>query len=369
VPHQIRTSERRSFRACRRRWNWAYIQGYVPLEEPKPLEFGRAFHVAMETIYDPETWDLTTADDKRRLAKAAFVRECEIQRKSYLEETGETRLDFELKDDYDQRIVLGCGMIDYYIDYVHKVHDEWFRPVKVEVEFEVPITDEKGEAVLCNNSPRCGQIHSNPDVVVHGGRIDAIVEDLIFGGYWIFDWKTAASLRATFDILETDDQICTYCWAARDKLNIDIRGFVYAEIRKDYPRPPKELKRPRNGCKFSTDKTMATTGAVYREHVIEHDRDAFEAGCYDEFLYWLENDKDAAKFHQWIKIKKTPTQLRNIGVNVSLEAQDMVDQNLRMYPSAGRFSCPTCAYRVPCGARFNDEDYLYTLDTLFRKVK
>ena len=371
MPHMVRTSERRSFRGCRRRWDWAYIQGYVPYEEPKPLEFGRAFHVAMETIYNPETWDIyiTTPDQKRDLAKAAFVRECEMQRKAYLAEVGEPRLDRELKDDYDQRIILGCGMIDYYIDYVHKTHDQWFRPVRVEVEFEVPITDENGEPVYCSNSPHCGQVHANPDVVVHGGRVDLLAEDIIFGGYWIIDWKSAQVLRANADILDMDDQINTYCWALREKLNIDIRGFVYVEIRKDYPRPPKELKRARNGCMFSTDKSMATTAPVYREHVSVHDKAAYEAGYYDEFLYWLENDRDAAKFHQWIKMKKSPTHLHNVGLNLADEASDMVDPKLRKYPSPGRFSCPSCAYRIPCSARYAGEDYQYTLDSLYRKVR
>lgn len=369
MPHMIRTSERRSFRACRRRWDWAYVQGYTPMSEPTYLEFGRAFHCAMETIYNPASWEITTAQQKLDLATAVFVEECELHRRSYLKEVGEPRLDREDKDQYDQNIILGRGMLAYYMEFVHGIHDTWFRPVRIEVEFEAPITDENGDPVLCSNSPRCGQIHNNPDVCTYGGRIDCLVEDIIFGGYWIFDWKTAAILRATADILENDDQACSYCWACREKLGIDIRGFVYAEIRKDYPRPPKELKRSRNGCNFSTDKNMATTADVYRRHVSEHDKEAFLSGCYDEFLYWLETSKDAAKFHNWIKIKKSPAQLRNIGQDIADETMDMVNPNLRRYPSFGRFSCPSCAYRVPCNARSANEDYLYTLDTLFRKVK
>lgn len=369
MPHMIRTSERRSFRSCRRRWDWAYVQGYTPLSEPTYLEFGRAFHVAMETIYNPFTWDTTDAQQKLELATAEFVNECEDQRKLYLKAVGEPRLDREERDHYDQCIILGRGMLDYYMEFVHGVDDVWFRPVRVEVEFEAPITDENGEPVLCHNSPHCGQHHSNPDVCTYGGRIDALVEDIVFGGYWIFDWKTAASLRASFDILENDDQACSYCWACREKLGVDIRGFVFAEIRKDYPRFPKELKRTRNGCKFSTDKNMATTASIYRRHVKINDKAAYEAGCYDEFLYWLENDKDAAKFHNWIKIKKSPTELRNIGQDIADETMDMVNPSLRRYPSFGRFSCPSCAYRTPCKARTSGEDYLYTLDTLFKKVK
>lgn len=374
MPHQIRTSERRSFRGCRRRWDWAYRQGYAPLEEPRPLEFGRAFHIAMEEIYEPSTWDQTTPEQKLYNAKAAFEVECEKQRKKYQMDMGITRLDWEQKNDYDERIVLGHGMLDYYIQNIHAVDDLWFKPVRVEVEFDVPITDKFGNLLRCLSSPECGQVHSNdPDdddsLVTHGGRVDVIVEDIIKGGYWIIDWKTAAELRASEAMLEMDDQICTYCWALRDKLNIDIRGFIYVEIRKAFPQPPKRLQRVRNGCIYSTDKRMPTTARVYRETVMKEDSVAYSTGMYDDFLDYLENDKEACKFHQRFTIHKTPRQLTNIGKNVALEAEDMISPGLRLYPSTGRFSCPTCAYKSPCQMKFNDEDFVYTLDTLFRKVK
>lgn len=692
--HQIRTSARRSFRGCRRRWDWAYVQGYAPLEEPVPLEFGRAFHVAMETIYDPRRWDITNPPQKLLAAKDAFIFECEIQRAAYMEMMGIKRLDREQRDDYDERIKLGCGMLGYFISNVHGKVDHWFRPVKVEVEFDVPITNRFGVALRCYNSPACGQVHPNGAEVTHGGRVDIIVEDIIYGGYWAGDWKaqpldakvmtpngfvpmgslqvgsiitgsdgkpckvvgvypqgekrvytvttsdgskteataehlwkvyrndnfdkvlttediawelqkdspkyvylpecgpiefdeknynidpyllglligdggfangmlkfssvdeelvqevhtrmpgdwywgafdgrctynvcgavndlrrlglfghkavakfipdeylqgsieqrlellrglmdtdgyvskgagkfctssirlaknvktlvdslggkgtvwqrkklrigathnecvvtvnlpdgwnpfkilrkasrfiptttklrrriisiepsrttltqcikvsnddclyitddnivthnTAKDLRATQDMLEFDDQICTYCWALRHKLQIDIRGFFYFEIRKAFPEPPKRLSRVTKGCAFSQDKRMPTTAEVYEATVAEHDSSAYMNGFYDPFLEWLNTSKDAAKFHQYFKIPKTDTELKNIGINVAEEAADMVDNGLRIYPSVGRFSCPSCAYKAPCQSRFNDSDYQYTLDTMYRKVK
>lgn len=367
--HQIRTSARRSFRGCRRRWDWAYVQGYAPLEEPVPLEFGRAFHVAMETIYDPRRWDITNPSQKLLAAKDAFIFECEIQRAAYMEAMGIKRLDREQRDDYDERIKLGCGMLDYFISNVHGKADYWFRPVKVEVEFDVPITNRFGVVLRCYNSPACGQAHPNGVEVTHGGRVDIIVEDIIYGGYWAGDWKTAKDLRATQDMLEFDDQICTYCWALRHKLQIDIRGFFYFEIRKAFPEPPKRLSRVTKGCAFSQDKRMPTTAEIYEATVAEHDSSAYMNGFYDPFLEWLNTSKDAAKFHQYFKIPKTDTELKNIGINVAEEAADMVDNGLRIYPSVGRFSCPSCAYKAPCQSRFNDSDYQYTLDTMYRKVK
>lgn len=375
MPHQIRTSARRSFRGCRRRWSWAYVEGWAPLEEPKPLEFGRAFHTAMEEIYNPETWDLTDASDKLRLAKMVFELECEKQRNQYLRENGMARLDREGQDDYDERIKLGHGMLEYYIENVHSVpgNDDWFRPVRVEVEFDVPITNADGNDIRCYNSPECGQEHSNntfdndDNVVTHGGRVDCLVEDIVRGGYWVVDWKTAAELRANEDMLEFDDQLMTYLWALRNKLHIDIRGFVYVEIRKAFPQPPKRLARVRNGCAFSTDKRQPTTYQVYRDHVMAEDPTGYMNGSYVDFFEYLRTDKDAAKFHQRFVIQKTPQELTNVGENIALEVQDMVALDLRIYPSVGRFSCPSCAYRSPCQMKFGGNDYLFTLQSMFRK--
>lgn len=370
MPHQIRTSARRSFRGCRRRWDWAYREGWAPLEEPKPLEFGRAFHTAMEEIYNPETWDLTNASDKLRLAKMVFELECEKQRNQYLRDNGIARLDREGQDDYDDRIILGHGMLEYYVTNVHAIpgNDDWFRPVRVEVEFDSIITDIEGSPIYCNNSPLCGQEHKNPCEVTYGGRVDCLVEDLVHGGYFILDWKTCAELRATSEMLEFDDQVTAYAWSLREGLKIDIRGFVYVEIRKAFPQPPKRLARVRNGCAFSTDKRQPTTYQVYRDHVMVEDPTGYMNGSYVDFLEYLRTDKDAAKFHQRFEIRKAPEQLKNIGKNIALEAADMVDDNLRIYPSFGRFSCPSCAYRSPCSMVEDSNDYLFTLNSMFRKV-
>lgn len=369
MTHQIRSSSRRAFRSCRRRWDWNFRQGYVPLEEPKPLEFGRAFHCAMESIYDPDTWFSTSTEEKLALAKKVFTLECEKQRDEFLKQVGQMRLNFDQTDDYDSRTELGCGMLEHYVREVHAKQDDWFKPVKVEIEFEVPLADENGNSIHCTQSPQCGQIHENigeGSIVTYASRVDALIEDLVHGGYYIVDWKTAAQLIARAEFLQLDDQVGSYPWALRLLLGIDVRGFIYAEIRKAYPVPPHELKRRRNGCWFSQDKSQPFELNMYRETIKEYDKEAWELGLYDEFLAFLAGP-EAPKFHQRFVIVKTDDELKNIGINIAYEAADMVDSALRIYPSVGRFSCPTCAYVSPCMMKFKSENYQYTLDTMYQK--
>src|SRR3954465_12983134 len=79
LSHEIHTSEIRSFLGCRRRWNWAYRERIVPEISARPLQFGIAFHIAMETFYNPHFWSSTTPEDKTRRAINAFIGECERQ--------------------------------------------------------------------------------------------------------------------------------------------------------------------------------------------------------------------------------------------------------------------------------------------------
>src|SRR6185312_7002878 len=84
--HSLHTSTAKSFRGCRRRWNWLYNEYYYPTETAKPLEFGVAFHYAMEKLYDPDTWhDKPTA---YALARAAFVEKCDEQYEKYCDAHG-----------------------------------------------------------------------------------------------------------------------------------------------------------------------------------------------------------------------------------------------------------------------------------------
>lgn len=375
MPHEIHVSERRSFRGCRRRWNWAYREGYVPVKSPKPLEFGVAYHKAMEVMYDPNLWSLKPEKIQERITRAYKVFEdtCEEQKQLYLAKTESYELDPDVEEDYEDRIVLGHGMLKYYGEYVQPKFDTWFKPVTTEVAFEVPIAhpDDPDHFLHCFNSPYCGQTHSNNEastdsLVVYAGRIDLLVEDIRYGGYYIWDHKTAASLtrEGADGFLQLDDQIGSYCWALYEGLNLDIRGFIYAESRKDYPQPPKLLKRKMGGRSFSTAATQATSIELFEPFVKTHDPIAYGEGAYDEYIKHLRSN-DAILYHQRFPVVKTREELEEIGKNIALEAADMVDGGLRIYPSVGRYSCSGCAYYQPCIATFRQEDAAYQLETNF----
>lgn len=398
--HEIHTSERKSFKACRRRWDWLFNQSYYPKVTAKPLEFGVAYHKAMEVYYEPTTWKW----DREVIAAKAemeFVKTCEEQKKNALLNNYQY-LDEDQEKDYEERVELGRGMLRYYFTRIAPIEDKGWTPVKVEIGFMIAIPNpETGEEAIwcqCDNcwdkyakqQEQLAEAASNkareegktitmqpvyvsreqalrngwPGLpVVYAGRLDVLAEDEN-GHYWIIDWKTAATIRDDHEFLYLDDQIGSYCWALT-RIGLPIKGFVYHEQRKAFPLPPKKNKTRRLGCIFSVSKSEPVEYDMYVETIKREDADAYAQGHYDTYLTWLR--EEGPKFFARYQIAKTQAEIDEIERNIGYEALDMIDPKLRIYPSAGRFGCSFCAFRQPCLEKNNQGDYQYALDTLFER--
>lgn len=390
--HEIHTSERRSFRSCRRRWDWVSRQHYYPIVTAKPLEFGVAYHKAMEVYYNPETWNF----DKEVLAamaEKAFVDTCEAQKAEAIKNTGHLYLEGEQEADYEERVALGRGMLKYFFTKVAPKEDKGWKPVKVEIKFLVPIrhplTGE--EAIWCKcdecfekwakytnlndgNNPlptREAADFWNEDIyrdwkglpVCSAGRLDALAQD-DDGNYWVIDWKTAAQIREDHEFLELDDQVTGYVWAMK-KAGLNVRGFIYHEQRKAYPVEPKQNKAIRLGRKYSVSKSEPYEYNLYKATIEEYDKEAYDEGLYDEFLQFLKDE--GPKYYARYQIYKSDAELESAEYNLGLEALEMTSPNLLIYPSPARFGCSFCAFRVPCLEQNSQSDYRYALDTMFEK--
>lgn len=383
--HEIHTSVRKSFRGCRRRWDWIFRQNYYPSITAKPLEFGVAFHKAMEKYYDPKTWSYPKHILKQFAVKA-FVDKAEEQRKHALAVSGEQYLESEVQEDYDERVELGRGMLEHFFTRVAPKEDRGWTPVKVEIPFMVAIPHpETGDTIYCKCQEcrrRFANYYKIPArasdrteahkkflrqnwvglPVVLAGRCDMVATD--GQNYFIADWKTAAQIRDDDEFLYLDDQIGSYVYALW-KLGLPVRGFVYYEIRKGFPKSPTKNKMPRLGRMFSVNRTQETSYELYLETVSQEDKEAYEAGLYDDFLQYLKNE--GIIFHRRRLIFKTVYELAEIERNLGYEALEMINPNIAIYPSPGRFSCTTCAFRTPCLEKNAGGDYEYALKTMYEK--
>jgi hypothetical protein len=377
--HSIHTSGSKSFRGCRRRWNWLYNEFWYPKTTAKPLEFGVAYHVGMETLYDPKLWDKPESV-ALALAQKAFYDTCQTQYKNYLESFGE---DEEVRKDYLERVELGQAMLKYHTVNVRRQDIVGgYKPLYVEVNFEVPLGVD-GEQLWCK-CKTCWTRYANYAEanggwtgmmgfvawrglpVTYGGRIDVVMEGPD-GRVWVLDWKTAARLSEdTATFLLVDDQITRYLAALR-ACGYRVAGFIYHEQKKAIPVEPEPMTRRYKGMLFSTNKQNDVELESFMRTVMENDPEAYAAGLYNTYLDYLRDNP--VRFYGRHVIPRNDEELSQAWQNVLLEAQDMIDPGLRIYPNAGRFNCQTCAFLQPCLGKNNGEDYEYTLKTLFDKRK
>lgn len=389
LTHEIHTSERKSFRACRRRWDWTTRQKIYPRVTAPALEMGVAIHAAMEHYYQPDTWhDKETARD---VALVVFRRSCEAQLKKYKELNGEPTK--EIVDEYRARIELGLGMLRYYFWEVAPSYDKDFTPIAVEIAFHVPIVHPDTKLQIWCKCEECvarwntywrkqgetnsittgGQLIDSGDwvetnswqglPVTYGGRIDMLARDK-HDRIWIVDWKTTSRILdadAEASFLQLDDQITSYCWALW-MLGYQVAGFVYVEIKKAFPQPPEMLTRLYKGRKFSTSKQFLTTPKLVLNTIMTDDSDAWQMGLYDDYLRWLETD--GPKFTQRHQVHRNENELRNAGAYIGWEALDITGDP-HIYPQPGRFSCTTCLFRQPCLGMNMGEDYQFMLDNMY----
>jgi len=408
LTHSVHTSERRSFRGCRRRHDWLFRGFYYPRTTAKPLEFGVAYHVGMEVYWDPRLWN-RPRDVVLEMAIQAFRQKCQEQLDKYKELTLQEgqELPHEVKVDYKERKELGEGMLRYFHEVASQdARLQHLRPIKVEIPFEIPIDDGPEGQLWCRcqtcwnrfkaymrtlnerpffiaggekfwlTEPEARRYDFSHDEypwkmwkglpVTYGGRIDALFIGPD-GRVWIFDWKTAAQLASENDrteFLELDDQILSYC-AALWKLSIDVAGFVYFEQKKALSEEPEPLVRPRLGRMFSVSKSASYNADVYERTIKENDPGAYELGLYEDYIEYLR--EEGGRFHMAYKEHRTPEQMKLCLEDIYQEAQDIIDPNLRIYKNAGRFNCQWCAFKEPCKEKSGGGDYTYALETMFEK--
>ncbi len=388
--HSIHTSGAKSFRQCRRRWNWLTREYYYPKVTAKPLEFGVAFHVGMETLYSPRLWDKPEAVVVA-LAQQAFLAECKKQFDKYA-------LDFEIDDevttDYEERKVLGKGMLKHFAATIRREDIlKGYKPLYMEIKFEVPLED-SGVQMFCKCDdcwgrwceyvdaeetkvstqwiPLAQQSINERDLfwnglpVTYGGRIDCLMTD-DEDNVWVVDWKSAARMIEDRDeFLDLDDQIVRYLAAMRIS-GYEVAGFLYQEIKKAVPTEPEPMKVRRKGCMYSVSKQQAVQYDTYLRVVKEYDYDAYQEGCYNEYLAWLRENE--GRFSARYEKRKTVEQLELAWANVIMEAKEIINPELPIYPNAGRFSCEYCAFKVPCTLANEGGDVLFALDSMFDKKK
>ncbi len=371
----IRTSARRTFRRCLRKWGYqsALRENLVSKGSEQNIHFwfGSAIHYAMEDYFGYNRFG-----DPRK-AFNAYV-QCFKER--------------DLPEGAHDYYQLGISMLTYFLEWLPK-HNEAFdfqtlwltennMPVEpftpgarpaVEEEFtldlglRVLVDVKKGKVIKPYVS--CPAQDANLDAiqlfdgtikyfltedgktievdivpVCYHGTVDRICVDK-FGRWWILDYKTAKG--ADTNKLDTDDQISAYMWAMEQYLGHPIHGFIYLQLTKDFVRNPKRLS---HGA-ISVDKKQKTTHALYRKALIEEYGEVKNApNKYIETLnhFAALETPEGDRFIRWDLVTRTPAQKVSTYNHIMAEAHMMIQPDLYLFPNPTRDCIWDCNFREIC---------------------
>ena len=323
----IRTSDRMTFRSCRRRWNWQshLRERLTPKITAVPLWLGTGIHYALEDYYGYKNFEYPS------YALAAYADACQTQA------TAE-KIDIP---DWSDEIEMGKDMLVYFTDYWLKAHGRSGLKTfihngtpQVEVNFIVPIPlDIKA---LYPDSPY--------DKAVYSGTIDRIIED-DDGLLWLVDYKTAKSLKTTH--IENDSQITSYCWVASHLYDRPVGGMIYWQFLKTSPIPPRVVAKGVSVAKSN----MRTSHPLYKEQLIKvygslEDTPVANMNFLNDLLLTESPERDA--YIRQDRIYKNAHSIHAEGEKILMETADMLDPNLNIYPNP-TFTCASmCAMYEPC---------------------
>jgi hypothetical protein len=329
----IHTSDRLSFKTCRRRWDILSDnrQGRKPIEAPRPLEFGSAFHAGMATFYNPYTWAKT--DEAREImvvaAINAFKTTMRDMKARYLYLTGNEALSDEQQVEYLEDLDLGEGMFWHYFDYVKRHNMDRFTPAAVELSFEVDIfTSDEIVLYFSDLMARALEQGYTGLRIVYRGRIDCLMQDE-WGQYWIIDWKTTARMRDDLEYLEMDEQLGSYNWALEHMLGIKVEG----------------------------NQNNPTSYDMALKQLTEEGEDL---SLYEDYLNFLK--AEGIVYVRRTKIHRNAHQHHEIGERIKMEVREQLNPNLLIYPSPGPWKCNGCPVRPVCVGMNDGSDVQWILN-------
>lgn len=334
----IRGSEYQDFLRCRLKWDYAWRKNLVSKTPNDKLFVGTLIHKFLEVYYANGGVWLPAYE-----AMAQFF-----------QESDKTGMEQVAIDDL-------WNMIQAVTSNYHKQYaevDNW-QVLATELTFRIRINSK----------------------VTYTGTIDLVALDEN-GNLFFMDHKTTASLEKYEKNAIMDRQISRYWWALEqlvqgkgEVLSVDtwipttaatsfyenIKGrpvsyFVYNIILKDFPVPPRVLKKG----DLSKDKSQNTTYELYWQEI---ERLGLNPEPYQDFLQYLQ--ENPRQFFKRVEVRRNPAEVRAAMREFYETALDMGD-GPRIYRNITSDCHWDCGFKDVCMAGFDGSNVNLLLSTLYR---
>ncbi len=330
----IRTSDRGSFKRCRRKWGWtSHLKHGLQISEAAlPLWLGTGVHYALEDYHSVNTYE-TPYKSLRAFAEAC-------RRTPGL----------VLPDNWREGLELGEAMMQYYLIWL-KNRDPLKTYIldgipQVEVTFQIPLPPEIYKPY-------------GYDEGYYIGTLDRVIIDQ-YGRLWIVEYKTAAQFA--YDHFQTDGQISSYCWAASCIYEQGVAGVIYQQHKKKIPDEPLILQ----SGKISTNKTQSTTHTYYKKALLNLYGEISKVPHSNVEMLNLLAEREDENLDAFIRrdfINRNQHQIEAEGVKILMEASEMLSPDIPLYPNPTR-DCGFCPVNAACVSLDDGSDWEYELEQL-----
>ncbi len=331
----IRTSDRSSFKRCRRKWGWhsGLRSNLESRDSPSYFWIGTGGHFALEDYHGYNHFGHPVE------AFNAYVAACKRFHQKHKH---------GLPDDWKDQTELAQGILEHYLVWLQnrEAHKTvWLDGVpQVEIKCEIPLPIPPPQGF---------------DEVVYQLTLDRLVE--IEGEYWITDYKFYKQFAQ--GLLEFDQQMGAYIWGAQTIFDKPIAGAIFHEFVKKIPNDPRILA----SGKLSSAESQGTTHYVYREALVNMYGSVDKAPklnvrCLNDLAAQESPDRD--NFIKRTKTRRTLTQQQAQGSLILLEAVDMLDPDLPLYPNPTRDCSWDCTLQDICLMIDRDDDWKPLLNDL-----
>ena len=343
MAYLLRPWDREWFKRCRRSWDLGSRcrHNLEPVTPPWKVDVDRALRDALAVYYFPGMWEWDRAI-VLPLAFQAFDKAMITQRSRY--EDAVAPLTPVQLSDWDERSAAGRDLLDQYLQWAPAVDRFW--PVRVETDFDVQVPDfrEPGQDLVAG-----GQ------TIRYTGRVDLLVVDE-HDAYWVVRHRLVESGFTDLDFLLLDDEQVAACWAWEIfYIGMRVAGTIHNEMHAggDPPDPPSPVSRPRASHAFARARAAARQvdpqGEAPEDAAGEsaspgHRRMYAQAASVPDRIVV----EEGGGMFRRTRIPRRGAELEEMGRRVALEALDMVDSVLAVYPTPAVEHCSRCAYRPPC---------------------
>ncbi len=329
----IRTSDRSSFRRCRRRWAWSsHLRGNMePKQRNRYFWLGSGFHYALEDFHAAKNFN-TPAD-----AFKEYTLACKGSK------------GITLPDGWEDEQELATSMLDYYyFDWL----EGYGRPLlKTYIYKDEPQVEVRFEIIVPFQGP-------NGEEVRYRGTIDRVAIDT-HGRLWIVEYKTAQQfITGHFD---TDGQVTAYVWAGNSLYNKPIAGVIYQQHKKTLANEPRLLA---NG-KISHAKSQSTSYSKYKQalkslYTSVDKAPSANIRCLNHLASLETEDQDP--YIRRDRIYRNEHQLQAEGAKILLELEDILNPELPLYPNPTRDCSWGCDFQTACISLDDGSDWEFHLE-------